>query len=768
MGGVRQICWLPTLAACAALITPATAQETETTGPALELLGNGGFEALDGKGSPIGWRAEGLLVPGVKVEAIAADSRRLGTKMLRLRSETTPAQVACFNGPFQVAGVAGQQVEVSCFYRTRGRPGAYMDLDTYAEPFAEKGWDTPHVSLEQHALEETGAWRLLTWRMRCPGEAVEAVLIVGVTGEGELCLDDVSVRLAESPVRMEPSVLGDLAAWPQRREVRLTVVNDTAEARDLKVNVEVLAKRGRPPRPAAVQVAGGGREEVVLTYEVPTDEPHGLALSLDDAKAPSIYDALVVEAPALLTGRIVQPNFRGTLLSSIPVSEFVAEGRIAASEAICGELTLEAELGGAGKIATEGQGLTRPAGPTSWRLTFPREGMLTGTYWLNVTALRAGKAVATLPLELSRAAAKDQEVGLDPLGRLLVSGKPVFVNGLYNVTTAADVERAAAQGFNLIVVPTAAAGHNLLERVKALGLMMVVYSPIPPQSIDGSVPTFWEHMVEKYGDEPGLAAWQLQGGPDALLIRTPAFRAMQAQIARIDPYHPTVTRLSVPSLLPVYAPWCEIVAIESQPVPAMAVDAVAADVEAARAAVRPGQPVWAVTQAVGRSWLLRSGGLEKGITGRPPTGAEHRAMTCLALAHGAQGLLHRAYFLNGTSDRKEYLLPRDAPDLWEAMKGTNALVAQLAEPLAAGTYRGVAVTGCVHAGAWEHAGKLYVLAANALPTAALTTFTVPGGAPESLRRLEDGSAVLKTERGQFADDIPAYGARTYVADLGAR
>ncbi|MBM3498850.1 MAG: hypothetical protein FJX74_09275 [Armatimonadetes bacterium] len=763
VGFVLLGCVLAGLGAGAAQETPAT----DAGGPVVELLTNGSFEDLDSAGSPIGWRAEGLLVPGVKVDAASLRSGRLGSKVLRMRSETSPAQVACFNGPFDVREVAGRQLEVSCFYRTVGRPGGYMDFDTYAEPFAEKGWETPHLTLEQHALEETPAWTLLTWRLRCPAEAREAVLIIGVTGDGEVCVDDVSVRLAESPVRMEPEVLGDLVAWPQRRELRLTIVNDTPEARDLRVNVGLAAKGARPPRPAAVKVGPGAHEDVVLNYNLPTDAPHGLSLSLDDAAAPIVYDALVVEIPALLTGRIVQPNFRGTLLASIPVEEFVIEGRIAASESLCSEVALEAELGGAGRIATEGQGLTRPDGPASWRLAFPREGMLTGTYWLNVTALRQGKVVATLPLELSRAAARDHEVGLDAEGRLLVAGKPVFVNGLSNVSQPNDVDRAAAQGFNLVVVPTAAAAHDLLERVNALGLMMIVYSPIPAQSVDGSVPTFWEHMVHKYGENPGVVAWQLQGAPDAALVRTAAFRSQQEHIATIDCYHPTLTRLSIPSLLPVYAPYCEIIGVESQPMPAMGVETVVADLEAARAAARPGQPVWAVVQAVGRAWLLRGGGLEKGLSGRPPTGPEHRAMALLAVAHGAQGLLHRGYLFGASRDRDEYLLPKDAPELWESMRATNAIVTQLSEALAGGAYRGAAVTGGVHVGAWEHQGRLLVLAVNAQPAAALTTFAVPGATPGGLRRLDDGSEVLKTERGQFADDLPALGGRAYIADLSA-
>ncbi|MBM3474181.1 MAG: hypothetical protein FJX75_13010 [Armatimonadetes bacterium] len=732
----------------------------------LELLKNGSFEELDTTGSPVGWRAEGLLVPGLTVRAVSSSTGRVGGKVLQLKSEATPALVACFNGPFEVGSVAGQEVEISCLYRTRGLPGAYMDLDTYAEPFAAQGWQTPYLSMEQHALEECGDWALLTWRVRCPAKATEAVLIVAVTGEGELLIDDVSVRPAKPPVRLEPSVLGDLVGWPSRREIRLTVANDTAEARDLKVNVALSqGGRGAQKRTAKVTVAAQAREDVIISYDLPTKDPHQLSLTLDDAATPAVYDTLVAEVPALLTGRVVQPNFRGTLLDSIPAEEIVVEGRIAASEALCGEMALEAELGGAGCIAREGQGITRPDGPASWRLAFPRKGMLTGRYWLNVSAVRGGKPVAVLPLELSRATPTENEVGLDSVGRLLVNGKPVFVNGLYNVTEATDVDRAAAQGFNLVVVPAGSGGSQLIERVRALGLMMVVYSPNPPAQTTGPTPSFWEHTVDKYRTVPGVVAWHLQAAPDSMLMRTGVFRQQQAEMTKIDIYRPVVTRLTIASLLPSYAPWCDIVAFESQPVPALPVDTVAADLEAARAAARPGQPVWAVIQSVGRAWLIRGGGLEAGASGRPPTGAEHRAMTLLALAHGAQGLLHHGFCFSSTKDREEYVLPRDAGDLWDGMKATNALIAQLREAPASGTYRGVAVSGPIHVGAWERDGQLFVLAVNSQPSAALTTFSVPAPAPAGLHRAGDGSEVMKTSKGQFVDELSPYGGRVYTASL---
>ncbi|MGQ9731168.1 MAG: hypothetical protein ACUVX8_07815 [Candidatus Zipacnadales bacterium] len=748
-------------------LTQVPADETAFDEPVLNFLQNGTFEALDSSGAPIAWRAEGLVVAGLRIEPVKSTSGRIGSKALCISSEADPTHVWCFNGPFDVRAVASEEVEISCFYRTRGKPGGYLEFFTFGTDFTEKGFDTPYLTAEQQALEEVPKeqWRLLTWRVGCPASATQAVLTVGITGGGELLIDDVSVRPVEPPIRMEVQRRGELVAWPARREVQLALINRTSEDRNLRVNLEVVRKDHVWKRSVSVRVSADSRQPLVINYDMAPDNSHSLAISLDDAKQPGVYDTWMAEVPALLTGSIICPSFRGTILSSISTEEVIAEGRIIATDELCSQLALEAELGGAGRVANEGKGITRPNGPASWRLVLPRQGLLTGTYTLNIAAFREGKLVATLPLTVSRALEQKNEVGYDTQGRLWVNGKPTFVNGLYNVTTDDDLSKAAAQGFNLVVVPARSAGPGFVETAHELGLMVIIHSGNPPEYIGGNVPSYWEHIVSKYGNLTGVIGWHLQGKPDASLIRPSVFRKHQAEIAKIDPYHPTVTLLSVISLLPIYAPYSDIVAVEPQPVPALPLTSVIDDLRAARQASVAGRPVWMSVQAVGRAWLMTGGGLDKEETGRPPTGAEHRVMSLLAVVHGAQGLLHHGYYFTPTGKRDDYLLPRDAPDLWEGMKHTNALLAQIAEPLAAGTYRGVEVTGPVHVGAWEYNGRLYVLAVNAEPLAALTTFTVPGTAPGTLRYLEGGNPVSCTGSGRFVDDLPAYGARIYVTPL---
>ncbi len=736
----------------------------EVTDQPMELVRNGSFEEMDSAGSPVGWRAEWGGYGGVTIDLVKGRGAGSGGgRALRLKSPTSPVRLICFNRPLELAGVAGQYLVVSCFYRTKAVPLADLGFVTYSQPFAEKGRHTPYLTMDSYPLEDTKDWALVTWQVRCPESACEAIISVRSSGAGEVVLDDVSVRPADSPVRFEPVRLGEIVSLPAGREVRLKIHNDTSEERSLKVSLAAQAGKARVKRSATVKAPARGQADAAFTYAMAADRDHRLELALEDADRGGIYDTLVASVPPLLSGRVVEPGFRGTLVSSIEADGFTVEGRIHASEPICSQLALEADLGGAGRVARDGEGITRPNGANTWRLHLPRAGMLTGRYALTITARRERQVAGSLALEVTRAHEREHETGYDSAGRLYVDGRRAFVNGIYNVNGIEELEQVASHGFNAAVVSAGTAAMSLVKRAQELGVMLIVYSPNFPAAGSGAELSFWEHVVGKYGGQEGVIGWHLLGKPDASLMPFSAFAEQQAEMAKIDTHHPTITLLSVVSLLPHYAPACDIVAIEPQPIPALPVSTVADDVMAAQRVLGAGRPVWAAVQAVGRAWLVSGGGLEAAATGRPPTGAEHRAMTFLALAYGAQGLLHHGYYFSSTPDRPAYYLPTDAPDLWAQMADTNAAIARLASVLIDGSYRGVRATEPVHVGAWDADGSVYVVAVNAEPRSALTTFEVPEPCPESLYRLGEDSPVAKTESGRFTDEIPAYGARIYVS-----
>jgi len=732
-----------------------------------ELIENGGFEKADAKGLPVAWRIDWRGFQGVTAKLVGGGGARSGKKALYVQCIASPVDVWLYNRPLDVKGAAGKEVVVSCFYRMTDEPAVDIGLITYGHPFADKEWATPYLTSERNRLQESAEWQLFSWRVRIPAQAQNAILLIRPGSAGELFVDDVSVRPADAPIGMKVLEAGDLVSLPRTREVRLQVRNDTGVERVLRLGMVAGEGKGSVRRFLPLKVPAKGQLPVVVPYPYASDQAHRIGLALEDPTTQQTLDTWIGQALPLLTGRPTEPAFRGTVLGSMPSTDIVVEGRLNAVESLCRQLTLVADLGGAGVIARDGEGIGRPDGPGSWRLSISPKGLLRGRYPLVITVSCNGHKVGSREIQIARAPDAPHEAGYDSRGRFYVDGKSVFVNGLYNVTDDSDLPMAKEQGFNLIVAPTGTVSADFVRRAEKLGMMVSLYSEQMPSPSAVAPSTFWAHAADKYGSSPVMVAWHLVSRPDAILMPPALFAEQQAAMPTIDMHHPTITLLSVPSLLPAFAPNCDILAFESQPVPALPVEAVVDDLGEAQRAAVPGRPVWAAIQSVGRAWLNVGGGLEEEEGGRPPTGAEHRAMTFLTLVHGARGLLHHGLHFRGGHGRSSYYLPDTAPDLWQAMKHTNNLVARLAPAIANGDYRGCEVSGPVHVGAWDCDGRVYVAAVNARPEPSLVTFKVPGKVPDALYSLADSAEITRTANGQFADDLPAYGVRIYVSNSAA-
>ncbi|HJN18616.1 MAG TPA: hypothetical protein QGH10_24150, partial [Armatimonadota bacterium] len=378
-----------------ALVAHGAAQDDSgDIAPVYELLSNGSFETTDNTGSPVSWRAEWADLPGVGIGLSKGQRSRTGTKGLRLRSETSPASIMCFNGPIDFSSVAGKDIILSCFHQTVGEPGGEIQLVTYAESFVEAEGRSPFLSSERHPLAPTKDWRMLSWRLHCPEDTVDAVLYVQIGQEGELGIDDISIRPVETPIHMEPIRLGEMVKAPSRREVSVRIVNGSAEDKVLKFSAGGGQGKQKIRKSITVKLDAGASDEVSVAYNIGPADPHLLELSLEDAEIPAVYDTLTVDVEPLLSGDVISPAFRGTVMSSVPVDEIVVEGRINAPDEIAASLQLVADLGGAGIIARDGEGITRPRGPRSWRVVIPREGLLTGRYTLAISASDGKRSIA--------------------------------------------------------------------------------------------------------------------------------------------------------------------------------------------------------------------------------------------------------------------------------------------------------------------------------------------------------------------------------------
>jgi len=741
-------------------------------GAPANLLPNPGFEQADTAGLPVSWRIQDWPpadAAGSQARVTTKAPHR-GRSALQIHTEAEPSSYGALCLPVELGEAAQQPLRVSLFYRTEGQPRALVALYTFAEPFAPREWQTPPVQIEQRPLPPSATWREVAWTFNCDPPAQELVFTVRLTGTGDLFLDDTVVHPAESGAWLEVTEPGVATDCRQRRRLEVRVHNN-GPAGTFQVSATPLRPDGKAGKELTAPCEVGEGEQQTVSFETNLDlgQRHTVQLALCDAASQEPLDGLLTTLEPLITGRITQPQFHATLLPDQPVDTVVAEGRLNATREVAGELRLSAEMVGVGLQAREGAGLTRTEDGLGWRVEFPTRSLLRGGYVIRVEATAEDRTAAVLGLDLERAAAEGPTVSYDPQGRLLVDAKPFFAHGIYNVRELTELELVAQQGYNTVATPAAWAHDAYMRKAAELGLHVIVCNPYPP--VRGTIesnraPEWWTHAVERWGANPMLLGWQLVARPDLMMVPPDLFAEDRAVLQKGDPLHPSLALVNTPSLYADYAPGADILVAALQPVPATTVAQAAAYVDEAVRVVGPGHPVWAAIQATGRAWTSGAPYDEK-TSGRPPTAAEHHALTALALVHGARGLLDFAFTYGDVAGPEggpetAYRLVSRAPELWAGIKETNALVTRLTPALTGGRPLGVFEGGGVHVGAWELPDRVVVVAVNATEAPAVGQFEVPGGQVTTLRPVDTGPA-LQASGGRFMDAFLPYAVRVYEA-----
>lgn len=129
-------------------------------------------------------------------------------------------------------------------------------------------------------------------------------------------------------------------------------------------------------------------------------------------------------------------------------------------------------------------------------------------------------------------------------------------------------------------------------------------------------------------DHPALLSWYIAEEPDSREIPADSLAVFYRLIKELDPYHPVSLMLSTPRKAGTYLGVTDIILINPNPVPQGTIREVYDYTRIAVGKTWPGKPVWIVPQAFGgnRMWS------------REPNAAEVRAMTYMAIIHGASGV----------------------------------------------------------------------------------------------------------------------------------
>lgn len=214
-----------------------------------------------------------------------------------------------------------------------------------------------------------------------------------------------------------------------------------------------------------------------------------------------------------------------------------------------------------------------------------------------------------------------RRVEVGPGGVLQVEGQPFLPLGLYtHDSTPAALDAVRDLGLNLALAHPA---EGLVEEARRRGLEVILETVVPPEAVAAS-------QVEAFGNLPVLA-WTAVDEPDM----KPAYQGVLAEVYRAvtaADSRPLYQSNHNPASFPWAATATDILAVDPYPLGTIPrpLTTVGRWVDQARAAAPPGRSVWFINQAFAMAPFWN----------RPPSPEQLRAMTWIALIHGARGVVY--------------------------------------------------------------------------------------------------------------------------------
>jgi len=698
----------------AALLLPAAG------GHAGNLLPNPGFERVDVEGMPVGWYTSTSALDSAVTTRVAHDGYK-SRNCLLMETEEHLTILNVYAPPVEMSEIGSNKILFTCYYRTEGLPGAQMSLITFAQDFYINEWQSRPLQAEAKDIPSSDEWSLLSWQFEALPGGRQVIPLIRITGPGKLYVDNVALRPYPDEISATLTHCGVLRELPDKRRTTVHLTNYTSQRRELQVVLIAVAGEDNAKRMQhTVQIKPNGTGMLHLDYDLPVDIPHSLQLVVRDADSGAVYEHTQSLAPPLLKARFIKPAFRNTLLSTIPAEKLEIAGQINALPAVAQRFRLSAEISEIGLKVTEPSDSIARAGPADFVITLPLAELLSDEYAVIITAsMNDGHTEHSLRLPLRKLVPSASEVGYDHHQRLWVNGTPMLARGLYYVCNQEDLSAIASAGFNFAVVPSTRASYAFAKEARKHNMPILISSPRQGAET-------WENLERKFGQDPALLGWYVLPRPDKQTTPPEVAASVCRQLRSISPRHPTLMALASPSLLRYYSDFPDIVAAWSLPIPTAPITCVARMVDAAVEATTDLHPVWAVIQAAGAAWY-DDDNLDPDTSGRAPTPAEVRAMTYLALVHGATGLIYYGYDIPSFPGTKAFKLPEDAPELWTELSTINQQLRWLAPVILQGERRLLPPVsgGELHLATWQYQGSDYIIAVNTANSAVVAEFSLP-------------------------------------------
>lgn len=257
---------------------------------------------------------------------------------------------------------------------------------------------------------------------------------------------------------------------------------------------------------------------------------------------------------------------------------------------------------------------------------------------------------------------RDRRVGLGILALGLLGGAAgcrhphaeFYPIGIYSVRQTNDLAVVRAAGFNVVTGP---ASQAYLDAAQRHGLKVFA----PPGTSAG--PKFnaaaARAAVRAFDRHPALWAWYVVDEPDLHWIPPESVRLANSVLKRAGARKPTALVLFQGGSALHYARLTDVLMIDRYPIPWLPLANFGQHVRQARLAAGRDQPLVAIIQAF--DWDYFRDLLAAPVKMRPPTYAELRCMTYLALVLRANGLFYYAFDSRGWKMREQ-------PETWAALQ----------------------------------------------------------------------------------------------------
>jgi hypothetical protein len=300
-------------------------------------------------------------------------------------------------------------------------------------------------------------------------------------------------------------------------------------------------------------------------------------------------------------------------------------------------------------------------------------------------------------------------------GGLFVDGLPVLPFGFYSYFPVEPglLEEEAIKGFNMISPYQKIERKTLKERKaymnRCADLGIRVNFNLCSVAGGGGIESsqlaglsrqekleLLRKEVEMFRNHPALLAWYIADEPDARNFPADSLLETYKLIKEIDPYHPVSILLSSPRKSGAFRNMTDIVMTNPYPVPQGKILEVKDYTDITKENFWLEKPVWVVPQIFGgNEWWQRE-----------PTPREVRAMTYMAIIHGATGI---QYFIR----RGPNSFPKSAAT-WDECGALAMEIAELAPDILAPypVFEPTADIPGIHAKAWNRAGLVTIAVVN--------------------------------------------------------